>query len=243
MQRFTTLLYHEVREEATGSLPIDVADRYADRLPEALYVTAAELEHHLQWLSAEGYRGLTLASVLEFYESGAPLPEKAVQITFDDMYQSSLHLACPLLRKYGFPAAGFVVGDWIFDTPQPIAGRMSRTLSWPELEVMSDVFEWAHHSGALHRRDAAGSLFVQSSAETVAADLHRGRRRLTHPDVFAYPFGLYDTTSIGILRSAGIRLAYTTVRGTNTASTSRWELRRNVVTPGTDMQSLMSVLD
>ena len=40
--------------------------------------------------------------------SAAPLPEKAVLITFDDGYRDTLENALPVLQKHGYPAVIFV---------------------------------------------------------------------------------------------------------------------------------------
>ncbi|GFO56855.1 hypothetical protein GMSM_38620 [Geomonas sp. Red276] len=77
---------------------------------EQRYVLGVErFASQLAFLRSEGFRSL-LASDLE---TGAPLPERAVVLTFDDGHASNLTLALPLLERYGFRAEFFVTTDWI----------------------------------------------------------------------------------------------------------------------------------
>ena len=55
-----------------------------------------------------GYTVVDLDAVLDHYVDGAPLPDGAVLITFDDGYRDNLENAAPVLHKHGYPAVQFV---------------------------------------------------------------------------------------------------------------------------------------
>ena len=88
-------------------------------------------EAQLAYLRRNGYRTLTLGAFIAFLRGEAPLEGPSVLLTFDDGHKSWFEVAYPLLRAYGFCAAGFLVPLLIRDEPD--AGPW---LSWPEILEM-----------------------------------------------------------------------------------------------------------
>ena len=54
------------------------------------------------------YEILSLDTLVQYIQQGAPLPEKAVVITFDDGYKDNYLHAYPILVKHGIPATIFL---------------------------------------------------------------------------------------------------------------------------------------
>ncbi|MFC0677855.1 poly-beta-1,6-N-acetyl-D-glucosamine N-deacetylase PgaB [Lysobacter korlensis] len=142
------LSYHDIRDDVA---PKGDADAFA--------VSAQNFAAHLDWLSGQGYRPVSLSQVIEASKGGAPLPPKPVLITFDDGLRSVYTKAFPLLRAYGYPALAAVVTDWV-DLPagrtvdygpRPFTGE--DFLTWDQLREMqaSGLLEVASHSADLHR--------------------------------------------------------------------------------------------
>ena len=222
-------MYHEIRP--AGDIPekggeIDVYQNYRDTLPRALFVRSDEFIRQMRWLADNGYHCLSLAEIKRFYLHGEPPPERSVLLTFDDLYQSVQDFAYPVLADLDMRASGFVVGDWIFPAARPRSHKFSRTLSWPELRNMSDVFEYANHSAALHTRDESGTALEQAGRETVLNDTRRAGTGVDHPDVYAYPFGNYGEQCPEWLAESGISLAFTTCPGYNSHQTDPLKLHR-----------------
>jgi peptidoglycan/xylan/chitin deacetylase (PgdA/CDA1 family) len=63
-------------------------------------------------------RPVSLDRVLSAFEGGAPLPRRAVLVTFDDGHRSVLEAGLPLLAERGVPAVAFVVAGLI-DSDRP----------------------------------------------------------------------------------------------------------------------------
>src|SRR5262245_29521262 len=55
-----------------------------------------------------GYTVVSLEHVLAHYLEGAPLPPRAVLITFDDGYLDNLENALPILERHAYAAVLFV---------------------------------------------------------------------------------------------------------------------------------------
>lgn len=68
----------------------------------------------LKILKENGFVPIKTTDIINFYIKGAPLPEKAIYIMFEDGRRDSLIFAHPLLQKMGFNAATYVYGDKIF---------------------------------------------------------------------------------------------------------------------------------
>jgi peptidoglycan/xylan/chitin deacetylase (PgdA/CDA1 family) len=81
----------------------------------------------LDWLARES-QPVSLDDVLAAVLHGAPLPERAVLITFDDGQRNVFDVGLPLLRERGIPAVVYVVAG-LLDTDQPFW--------WTEVEALS----------------------------------------------------------------------------------------------------------
>jgi peptidoglycan/xylan/chitin deacetylase (PgdA/CDA1 family) len=68
---------------------------------------AEEFEQHIAFLARE-YEPMPLSTLLEGLRGNAPLPPRAVALTFDDGYRNNLLVAAPILRRYRVPATLFV---------------------------------------------------------------------------------------------------------------------------------------
>ena len=67
-------------------------------------VTKAVYEEQLQSLKASGYQTITQQDVVDYYLKGAPLPEKAMLLIFEDGIMNTTRLAYDALWKYNYIA-------------------------------------------------------------------------------------------------------------------------------------------
>ena len=241
MPGFTALMYHEIVPD--GSLPpvgrpVRVASGYRDTLPPPLFVEAAVFEGQIDALLEARASIISAADIRRFYLEQAPLPPRAVLLTFDDLYHSVLDVALPILESRGLTATGFVVTSWIHDAPRPRDAAASVTLSWPELERLRSAIDFANHSDRLHARNKNGAGVLLADRQTLIADTQAAGERVELADVYAYPFGAATEEHAGWLGDAEISLAFTTQPGYNTATTHRLLLHRNVVTNQTTAADL-----
>ncbi|MWV46357.1 polysaccharide deacetylase family protein [Paenibacillus sp. HJL G12] len=75
-----------------------------DRAGTPKLVAKKQLEQQLGTLYDQGYRTISQQDVLDFYEKGKPLPDKALFLSFEDGRNDSELFAQPLLEKYNFKA-------------------------------------------------------------------------------------------------------------------------------------------
>ncbi|HVN42817.1 MAG TPA: poly-beta-1,6-N-acetyl-D-glucosamine N-deacetylase PgaB [Steroidobacteraceae bacterium] len=161
--KVTILCYHEIDDRSTSLIP-----GYA--------LTPDQFEQQLQWLEQAGYHYVSLDQVLADRAGKAPLPEKAVLLTFDDGYKSFYRSAFPILKAHHAPSVLALVGSWL-DTEKDTVDFDGRSvpradlLSWADLKALaaSGMVEIASHSYAMHRGIVANP---QGNSEPMAIARH-----------------------------------------------------------------------
>ena len=163
------LCYHDVRDEVEGS-PVQVLPNVG-RFPQVTPGIAAHLDAdqyatstrnlaaNFDWLSAHGYHVISLQQLMDARNGHAPLPDKAVLLTFDDGLRSSYTKVFPLLKAYHYPAVMAVVGAWVDLAANgkvdfgPRLYTRDDFVTWEQLREMQDsgLVEVASHTYDLHR--------------------------------------------------------------------------------------------
>jgi peptidoglycan/xylan/chitin deacetylase (PgdA/CDA1 family) len=181
--RLPVLLYHHVGPERPGTI-------------RGLTVSPERFERQVRWLARRGYKGICPADWLRWRREGKGLPEKPILITFDDGYEDLATYALPVLRRYGFGAAVYVVTGQLGGT-----NVWDETQGWGRLQLMTaeQIRSWAAQGiefGAHTRTHADLTKLsgpelkdeVVGSGKDLEAVL--GARVVS----FAYPFGFHNQT-------------------------------------------------
>ncbi len=121
------LMYHSVAGEEDAAW-IDPAN----------HLSPERFEAHLVYLSRRA-RVVSLSKVVQAVERGETLPAGTVALAFDDGYLDNLHVAAPLLSRYGLPATLFLptayvasgAPQWIDAQYAAFRARRRDTLCWP----------------------------------------------------------------------------------------------------------------
>lgn len=90
------LLYHAVGE------PVEI------EWPPSLIMPASLFESHLQYLTQEGYKIVSVEKLVGILKNGSSL-NKVVAMSFDDGYRNNHTEALPLLKKYSATASFYIV--------------------------------------------------------------------------------------------------------------------------------------
>jgi peptidoglycan/xylan/chitin deacetylase (PgdA/CDA1 family) len=216
------LLYHHVGNPRAGT-------------NWRLTIATEVFRQQMQWLSNHGYTGIRPSDWLAWRNEGRMMPAKPIIITFDDGYADVALNALPVLERYGFGAAVFVVtralggrSRWDIE-----AGRASASF---ELMTSKQIQHWSARGiefGAHSRTHADLRALdmadlddeVRGSAEDLTLVL--GER----PRSFAYPFGHYDSRVSSFTREV-FPIAFTCDEdGLNYRDTDTSKLRRVTILP------------
>lgn len=176
--RLPVLLYHHVGPRRPGTFP-------------ALTVTPAAFERQVRWLAERGFKGIRPTDWLRWRNEGQGLPEKPVLLTFDDGYEDLVEFAFPVLQRYGFGAAVFIVTHQI---GQANEWDQAQGSAEHRLMTLDQIAHWAEHGIEFgsHSRTHADlrALSQQELKDEVigsADDLEKILNK--RPVSFAYPYG------------------------------------------------------
>jgi peptidoglycan/xylan/chitin deacetylase (PgdA/CDA1 family) len=185
------LMYHVIKAPAPGA-PYP-----------GLWVAKGTFASHMQTLAANGYCGVTLDQLWEYWRTGIRLPHHPVVITFDDGYNSVITNAFPVLRKLRWPAVLNLEVRGLHE-----AGDLT------EQDIRTLIAAgWELDSHTIDHIDVS-----KASSSQLRHEIGDSRRQLQSKfgvpvDFFAYPSGRYSDNAIRAVRAAGYRSAVTTMYG------------------------------
>ncbi|CAN7246799.1 polysaccharide deacetylase family protein [Paenibacillus sp. LjRoot56] len=181
-------------------------------------ISPAKLEAQMKYLHDHGYTPISLATFINLIEnkSGFAAPDKPVLLTFDDGYVDNVEEAMPILAKYKFPATLFMSPGMVED-----AGY----LNWEQATQLQEAGWDIQPHGMTHPH------LPKLSAEQQAYEITEARKLIeeklgTQADVFCYPYGEYNQTTVKLLKEHGFRYAFTIDQGYTTNQQSPYLLKR-----------------
>lgn len=80
-----------------------------DEKPGPYFISTDALESQLRKLKESGYQSVLPEDIYSYYVHGKALPEKCIMFSFDDNRIDHYTLAAPLLEKYGYKGAFFIM--------------------------------------------------------------------------------------------------------------------------------------
>jgi peptidoglycan/xylan/chitin deacetylase (PgdA/CDA1 family) len=179
------------------------------------FVTPTAFRAHLRLLASLGCTGVTVSAIARWQRGEAPLPRRAVAITFDDAYGSVAEHALPALAEYGWQATVYVVSSEIGGTNRWDADAPAATLL--DAAALRSLISGGHEVGS---HSHAHVRIRGLSADTATRELTRSRQELeqalaTPVTSFAFPYGSHDSTALGRVHEAGYQSACTLKRWAN----------------------------
>ncbi|GHA61328.1 polysaccharide deacetylase family protein [Pontibacter akesuensis] len=182
------LCYHQIRDW-TGSDSQQAKD----------YIVPVErFEEQIKMLADSGYHSILPDQLLAYLTTGAPLPPKAVMLTFDDTNLSQYEVAAPVLEKYGFKGMFFVMTVSL-GRPRYMTREQVRDLAARGHAIGSHT--WDHHN--VKKFEGDDWLTQVEKPKQVLEEI------LGQPvTYFAYPFGLWNTQAIPELKRRGTTASF-----------------------------------
>ena len=226
-EKIPVLLYHHLAKEEE----LTPAQRQNDNV-----MSVEQFSEQMKYLYDNKYYTASLYE-LELYIAGKMiLPERTVVITFDDGYRSNTKYAYPILKKYDFKAAIFLITSLIGEKENVIEHA-----SWSDLKKCGDVFSYHSHSHNLHKLQKDGSsTFATSNASTITEDLLITKALLS-TSYIAYPYGQINRAIKKATADAGFRMGFTTVADYAKRRIDPTEIPRFTISPNIDLAAFEAI--
>jgi peptidoglycan/xylan/chitin deacetylase (PgdA/CDA1 family) len=235
----TSNLFSAAKED-DRTLRVLTYHKVNDLWPNPITVPTRTFARQMALLAELGYEPVSLEAVIDHYLAGAPLPRKAVLITFDDGYRDNLENAAPILLRHGFPAVLFVPTGFLDDdTPLPHEAALRRlgvfnpTIRWSDFAALEASGLRIESHGVSHLR--LSDLDPEEATRELVSSKARLEERLGREvEAFAYIKGTYadfGPEHATLVQQAGYKLAFSAIFGPNSPQSDRFQLRRYSVEP------------
>ncbi|MFZ5597590.1 MAG: polysaccharide deacetylase family protein [Bacillota bacterium] len=228
--KIPVLVYHDVASQVSAS---DAAN--------SSVISLADFEKQMAYLAQNGYYTASLQELERYVRGAGNLPEKTVVITFDDGYQSNYINCYPVLRKYGFRGAVFMIGY------VPSGSRPHLTAAQAKNMVDSGVFEIGCHTFGMHKKTDGKAALKNFPAPVIKRDFDKFNYLcdmicIPKPFAIAYPFGEAGADAIGVASSAGYRMGFTMEKGYVRPGDPLMALNRIAIYPGIDIDKFADIV-
>ncbi len=161
------LCYHRISESAKGDYS----------------VSPATFEAHMKVLADSGFRSVLPDQLYDYLVFNNPLPEKPVMISFDDSRTEHFTVAAPIMEKYGFRGAFFIM---------TITYNKKNYMSTEQIKELAEkghtigLHSWDHTMATKYK----GETDWQQQVVNPKAKLEGIMGKPV--DYWAYPNGVYD---------------------------------------------------
>ncbi len=255
---YIVLSYHDIPQDGSKLPPFD-----------RMAVASRNFAEHLDWLADNGYHFISIQQIIDAHEGKAPLPDKAVLLTFDDGFESFYTRVFPILKARHIPAVEAIIGTWMNRTATPDVPGNKPVLTWAQVRELqkSDLVEIASHTFDMHhgidsnpqggyaaavttRRYLAREGRYESDAE-YARRLRVGMQKSSdfifretgkRPRVLVWPFGEYNNIAIDAARAAGMPITLAESDGANDVRSSLALIDRLIMTDDPEVPQFASII-
>jgi peptidoglycan/xylan/chitin deacetylase (PgdA/CDA1 family) len=192
------------------------------------FVKARDFEAQANEL-ARHWRVLSLLEIREHLSENRPFPPRAVHLSFDDGFKSSL-IAAEILDRLRLPWTLFVIVDTVLDGHRPPFARVveAATASHGRVRLDRDEIDLATSQGKLRLGRRAKALFATAEAEELERLVSEllATPGIVEPEAARFPF--LSAEEVRELQASGVEIGNHTARHLNLTRCSRPTLHREV---------------
>lgn len=206
----------------------------------ATFCRYSRFKTQMAYFKAMGYCVMGLSEGFRRLKEGL-LPRRSIILTFDDGYADFYYLVAPLLRKYGFGATVFVLGNMIGKSAswlRDLGYGESPLLDAHMIKALSkEGIEFGSHG--MNHLDL--TEITEDELEEEVFESKRIIENITNTPVrsFCYPYGRFNESVLEMVKKADYEMAVTCERGRATSQSEPYLLPRIAVSFGDSLAGLL----
>jgi peptidoglycan/xylan/chitin deacetylase (PgdA/CDA1 family) len=215
---FTVLCYH--RFALTPVPGGGIASRYC--------MPVTEFSWEMRYLKNHGITPISVEQLKAYWFDGKPLPAKSVLLTFDDGFKSIYEIACPVVKRYRYPAILFAYTDFI--------KWQKGALRYDDIQTMQkngwsvECHTKSHYNLGLEESKRTPEQFDALLDDELSTSLDFIKDHFNYASgILAYPYGVYDDKVVAKAQSMGISMAFGVSPGPNDRTVPGMKLHRNLI--------------
>ncbi|MBI2327439.1 polysaccharide deacetylase family protein [Candidatus Curtissbacteria bacterium] len=170
-----------------------------------LTVDVGVFENQMKYLISRGYKTIFADELVDALINKRSLPAKSVVITMDDGYSDIYTYAYEILKKHDI-RANLMISTGLLENP----GYMT----WNQLKQMVQSGHVTAYDHTWSHSSLVGKSNEKAIYEIVTAKEQLEQQLAKNQNIFAYPYGTYDSRVISLLRENGFIAAFSTDGGT-----------------------------
>lgn len=200
-----------------------------------IYVLDKVFDEQMKYLKDNGYQTITFEDIKngkwrDRFNKG----NKWIILTFDDGYKDNYEVAFPILKKYGFKATIYLLGEvkynkWDVDEPKNPEERFDLMTDDEILEMQEYGIEFGGHT--LTHPKLAKINIADARCEIIGSKKILEKKLGKKMNVFAYPYGNLNEEVKTIVKEAGYEFAVATDSGSLSFSEDLFQIRRIGIFP------------
>jgi peptidoglycan/xylan/chitin deacetylase (PgdA/CDA1 family) len=201
------LLYHHIQPQTQAQ----------EKKQTSISVDSGVFDQQMSYLAASGYTTLTAKQLVDALITKSGVPTKSILITFDDGYKDNFEYAHPILQKYNLTANLMLATGLIGGADY---------LSWDQIRQMAGSGKWyfTNHTWSHYSLGRGNAEKITYEVTTASQQIQENSGQQV-VDIFTYPYGVI--AGVDILKSLGIRAAFSTIGGRYQCDSILMSLRRN----------------
>ena len=192
-------------------------------------------EKQMKYLKDKDYNVIKLSDLISFLGSNKELPKKTVVLTFDDGFEDNYTNVFPVLKKYNFPAAIFLITGLINKEMNNSQNIPLKILNWEQIQEM-------HQSGLIDFQPHTVNHQEINEEEIINSKKDIEERLNKKCEYFAYPRGVYNDEVIEILKNNGFKASRTVENGKVNKDDDLFKLKRVSVNSTTSLIQFKAIV-
>jgi len=204
--------------------------------PTPYAVTVSQFRNQINWLKKEHYKTLTIAQFYDYMTGKKPINEKFVLITFDDGLNDFSKHAQKILEKVNFKAVLFIYPTWV------IAKKKRALKPWQIANLSKLGYDIESHT-FWHPKLTKMNVKDQTFQFKRSRKFLKKWSKKKEISYLAYPFGLFNETSVGLLKKLSYKAAFTIFPGINLPGQNPYAFMRYMVVKGDSLKRFQQKLE